>query len=131
MEVTVGGGAGSQIAAQGTTGWDTTAPAPPSGLTACLGTQTGSAGNIPYLKLTWTASTSADARYYSIYYGDGAAPLATQSYLVATPPAGVSQWILWQLDPNIPPVMGMTTTDRQDNASTLVTLKVGVPAACQ
>ena len=109
----------------------TSAPAAPTGLTACLGSATTGAGTVPYLRLNWTASTSSDARYYRIYYGDGAAPLLTQSYLIATPPAGTAQWVLWQLDANNPVQLSMTTVDRQDNESAAATLTLAtLPAAC-
>lgn len=131
FEVTAGAGAGAQIAAQGATKFDTTAPAPPSGLAACLGTATTDGGSVKYLRLNWAASTSADARYYRIYYGDGAAPLLTQSYLIATPPVGSVQWVLWQVDANNPVQLSLTTVDRQDNESAADTLTLAaLPAAC-
>ena len=89
-----------------------------------MGTAATSGGNVNYLRLNWTASTSADARYYRIYYGDGAAPQLTQSYLIATPPTGATQWVLWQLDANNPAQLSMTTVDRQENESAAATLTV-------
>ena len=126
LEEVVVGGSTTQVAAAGTTGWWTTAPAPPTGLTA---TEDASGTS---LTLRWTPSTSSDVRYYKIYYGDGSKPAADQAHLVATPPGTASSWILWQLDPNVPPVFGVSSVDRQDNESSMACLQTANPATpCQ
>jgi hypothetical protein len=112
MQVTVGG-SDSQFAASGLMGWDTTSPAPPTGVGL-----TSLATNV--WKLTWTASTSSDVRYYNVFYGDGSAPPPTQPFLVDSPPVYETSYIYWQVDPNSTPFFGIQAVDRQGNQSSMV-----------
>jgi len=130
MKVTVGGSA-TQTAAAGTAGWDTTAPAPPTGVTA---TKLSAAGE---WKISWTASASPNVRYYDLFYGGGnmvpaiASTVDAQHYLIASPSAANTSYIYWEANPNDVPVFGIVAVDRQDNFSTLAcvyTLKPG--ASC-
>lgn len=131
--------AGAQIAASGTTGFDTTAPAPPTGVTATAINADGSAAaagtNTGIWKISWTASTSPDVRYYNIYYDGGAivpsltSPLQAQQYLIASPAAANTSYIYFQGNPNDVPVFGVIAVDRQDNFSTLACVYTNNPSA--
>jgi len=112
MQVTVGG-ASSQFAQAGTTGWDNVAPAPP--------TNVGLSNLAPGVwKLTWTASASSDARYYNIFYNTGSAPPPTQPFAVDSPPVYETSYIYWQADPSSTPLFGIQAVDRQGNQSSMV-----------
>ncbi|HMD84812.1 MAG TPA: choice-of-anchor D domain-containing protein [Terriglobia bacterium] len=114
MQVTVGG-ASSQFAPAGTTGWDTVAPAPP--------TNVGLSNLAPGVwKLTWTASASSDTRYYNIFYNTGSAPPPTQPFAVDSPPVYETSYIYWQADPDSTPLFGIQAVDRQGNQSSMVCL---------
>lgn len=115
MQVTAGGAA-SQSAATGTTGWDTTAPAAPSQLTVTqLTDPSGKSNNV--WQVSWTPSTSNNVRYYNVYVSFGSAPQPTAAYRVDSPPLGQTSYIYWQGDANAKPVFGITAMDRQDNES--------------
>lgn len=128
MQVPVGGSA-TQTAAAGTTGWDTTAPAPPSGLAV---TQLGPSE----WKLTWQASPAPNLRYYNIYYSGGGVPnvsdpVTAQHYLIDSPAATETSYIYWEANPNDVPVFGIVAVDRQDQVSPLACIATANPtAAC-
>ncbi len=118
----VAGGASSQAAAAGLSGWDTTPPAPPTQVTISQ----PDTNNFSAWKISWTPSTSAEVRYYNIYYGEGMAPVSAatglpeQQYRVDSPPLGETSYIFWQAAPAYPPVLGVTAVDRQGNESAMV-----------
>lgn len=111
MQVTAGG-ASSQSAAAGTTGWDTTKPAAPA-----IQSVQAVSGLTNVWQVTWTPSTSSNVRYYNVYVSFGSAPQAAAQYLVDSAPLGQTSYIYWQGDPNVQPVFGVTAMDRQDNES--------------
>jgi len=118
--------------AQGTTGFDTTAPTSATGLTVTKMSNPGE------WKLTWTKSPSADVRYYNIYYDGGnvvpnlSSFAEAQHYLIDSPAATETSYIYWEANPNDVPVFGIVAVDRQDNFSALACVFTSNPAApCQ
>ena len=109
------GGSSSQSAPAGTKGWDVTAPQAPTGL--AISEQ--SAG---VWRITWTASTSSDLRYYNVYYSNAGTPTKTPYFQVGSPPKAETSYIYWQADPNSSAYMGITAVDRQGNESAMVCL---------
>jgi hypothetical protein len=119
MQVTVGG-ASSQFAAAGATGWDTAAPAPPSNV-ALSNPAPG------VWKLTWAASASLNTRYYNVFYNGGSTPAPTQPFAVDSPPVSETSYIYWQADPSSTPFFGIQAVDRQGNQSSMVCMAGTTP----
>jgi hypothetical protein len=113
VQVTVGGRAKQVSMARGTR-WYSTSPAAP----AKLATSKVSSGA---WKLTWAASPSANIRYYNIYYSTAGAPQPTQTYQVASVPAGQTSFTYWLADPMAPSSFGIVAVDRQGNRSAMAT----------
>jgi hypothetical protein len=87
-------------------------------------------------KLTWTASSSNDVRYYAIYEDDSAAPrldgvnaYTAQQYLIATVPANSTAFVdylpNWRriYNQNSGPFYGIVAVDREGNRSAAVCIR--------
>ena len=73
--------------------------------------------------LSWTPSRSMNVRYYNIYYATSGAPSATQTYQVASVPAGRRTFTYWLADATAPAHFAITAVDRQGNTSPAINSK--------
>jgi len=92
------------------TGWDTTAPGPPTGLNAV-------AEEPGQYRLSWTAPADQDVRYYNLYFSAVGHPRTEQQRRFASPPAGTSEYLDWSAPTSGEAYYAVTAVDRQGNES--------------
>ncbi len=102
-----GGEAGDPV-----TGFDTTPPPAPSGLTVAVD-QPGRN------RLTWDPAPEGptDIRYYNLYFAADRRPEAVQANRFASPPAGTTAYLDWTAPPDPAGHYALTAVDRHGNES--------------
>jgi len=91
-------------------GWDKTPPRAVEGFSA----RRDEDGDV---WLQWTPSPEPDLRHYHIYFSDEDAPQPAQKWRTASPPAGTSRYIHWDLPQKGTAFYVVTAVDRQGNES--------------
>ena len=110
VDVQQGGIQSSLYKPEGQKGWDTTAPAPVSGLTM----QQVASGQY---RIGWSDSSERDVRYYNIYYSVQGIPPATQERRIASIPRGTTTYLDWLARTDASPYYSVTAVDRAGNES--------------
>jgi len=110
VDVQQGGTRSSIYKPEGQKGWDTTPPAPVSGVTI----QQVASGQH---RLNWLGSTEKDVRYYNIYYSVQGPPSATQERRIASTPRGTTTYLDWLARTDASPYYAVTAVDRAGNES--------------
>lgn len=98
----------SQQAAEGQTGFWTTAPPAPSPPQFTL-----PVGG-PY-RLTWAEPKNTKVRYYNIYYSATGVPSIDQQHRIASVPKGITTYLDWLADTTKTGYYKITAVDRQGN----------------